>query len=203
MKVLKRTAAASIVAIVIAGGVTASAMAGGASISRSHNELTSTSHVVANKAATCTKSTKKPIVTTCKFNATYHGTISIVWNQSGPTTASITGAGAGAEFGLTAISGSGTTTATAQSDPINGTGVLSGKGMTLHLKIATATATAASGSAPTVVTVSGSAKVTSGAGYFKGATGTLTVSGEFSIQNTSGSEKDAFSATLKGVVTIK
>ena len=146
---------------------------------------------------------KKPVVKTYKFKASYSGTISILWNASGASTGSITGKGKGTDFGLTAVSGSGSGTAAAQSDPINGTGVLSGKGETLHVKLATGTtATAASGSAPTIVTVSGSATITKGTGPFAGATGSLKVAGEFSIQNTSGKEKDSFSTTLTGTIKV-
>jgi hypothetical protein len=66
-------------------------------------------------------------------------------------------------------------------------------------------ACAVNSAAPTPVTVNGVAKIVSGTGKFKGATGTLSFKGSFSIQATTAgsSENDAFSATLSGVVTIK
>jgi hypothetical protein len=49
------------------------------------------------------------------------------------------------------------------------------------------------------------ATVLSGTGKFKGATGTLSFSGSFSIQSTTAgsSESDSFSATLTGTLSIK
>ncbi len=202
MKTFKMTAAKAIATLAIVSfGVTATTLADGATAS--HH--TSTARVAHASSGTC-KAIKnsKPAAQNCTFDASYSGTISILWNTSGPSTASITGKGKGTDFGFTGISGSGTSVATAQSDPINGSGVLSGKGETLKVKLATgSTATAVGSAAPTVVTVSGSATVVKGTGTFANASGTLKVSGEFSIKNTSGSEKDSFSATLKGVVKIK
>jgi hypothetical protein len=198
MRATLRTATRTVAALGVVVGVTAISLAGGASVSpppKAHGQLV---HAIT------TATSKRVTIVSYKFNATYSGKISILWNSSGPSTATITGKGKGTEFGLTSVSGSGSATATAQSDPINGAGVLVGKGETLHLRFLTgSTATAAGGSAPTVVTISGNATITKGAGKFKGAYGTLHVSGEFSIQSTSGKETDSFSATLKGVVKVK
>jgi hypothetical protein len=64
---------------------------------------------------------------------------------------------------------------------------------------------AVNSAAPSPVTVNGVAKILSGTGKFKGATGTLSFKGSFSIQSTTAgsSESDSFSATLTGTVTIK
>lgn len=190
MNVTRGLAAKALVALAIVCGVPAASLAGGAT----------SPHVAAHAPRAISVSAVKKYT----FKATYHGTISILWSSSGKTIATITGKGSGVDLGFTSISGSGSVIASSQSDPINGAGVLVGKGRVLHLKLSTnSEATAAGSAAPTVVTVSGFAIVTKGAGAFANATGKLTVSGEFSIQGTSGKEKDSFSATLKGVVTVK
>lgn len=195
MKAPRKTVAAAVAALAIGGSFAMTSLAVGATTS--HHHATPVTRTVAN-------TTKKPVTITYKFNGSYSGTISILWNASGKTTASVTGKGAGALYGLTKLSGNGSVTASGQSDPINGIGVASGKGFTLTLEFITgSTATAASTTPPTVVTISGNAKIIKGTGKFKGATGTLKVSGEFSIQSTSGHEKDAYTATLKGSAKVK
>lgn len=194
MNLRKGTAVAGVAAVAIAFGITATSLAGGASVTR---PARTTAHTLVDAS-------KKPVTTTYKFKGSYSGTISILWNSNGPSTASIHGKGKGTLFGLTSVSGSGSATASSQSDPINGTGTLKGTGESLTVKFLTgATATAASTTPPTTVTVTGTAKVLKGAGRFKGATGTLKVSGEFSIQGTSGKESDSFSATISGTVKVK
>jgi hypothetical protein len=188
---------AASLAIVV--GVTATSLAGGATVAHATKPV---AHAVS--ARTTGQTTKKPVYAMDTFNASYSGTISILWNTSGLSTATITGTGKGTDFGFARITGSGSSTVASQVDPINGKGTLSGTGETLVLKFATgATATATGSAAPTQVIVSGTATVVSGTGKFAGATGSLKVSGEFSIQSTSGSEHDAFNATLKGTVKVK
>lgn len=194
MNLRKGSAAAGVAAVVIAFGIAATSLAGGASVPRSPRPATHT----------LVSASKKPVTITYKFKGSYSGTIAILWNSSGPSTASIKGNGKGTLFGLTVVTGSGSSTASSQSDPINGKGVLRGKGETLTVRFETgATATAASTSPPTTVTVAGTVRVISGAGRFKGAVGTLKVSGEFSIQGTSGKESDSFSASVSGTVKVK
>lgn len=195
MRLTRKITTAGIGILIAASGVAAPLLGGG----------TASAHAARPGANTVAVATAhKTVIKTYKINGTYSGTISIVWNQSGPSTATISGKGKGTIFNLTSISGSGKGTAAAQSDPINGSGILAGKGESLSLKLATgATATAVGSAAPTLVTVSGNATITKGAGLFAGATGTLKVSGDFSIKSTSGKEKDSFTTTLKGTVTVK
>jgi hypothetical protein len=220
MKTLNRTTTAAVVALAVVLGVSMSSLAGGVTV---RHQVASTHVVQAKKVTTITcvkgKATKKvtgtnpkcpkgwtlkPVYVTDTFNASYSGTISITWNSSGPSTASITGTGKGTNFGFTSVKGSGSSTATAQTDPINGTGTLTGSGETLTVKFDThATASATGSSAPTTVVISGTANITKGTGKFAGATGSFKVSGTFNIQSTSGSEKDPFSATLKGAVKVQ
>jgi len=200
MKLFRGTAAKVIAPLVIVLGVTATSLAGGASIG-TPSRLAATG---AHSAVATQPSTTKPVYVTYTINASYSGTISIQWNASGPSKASITGKGKGTEFGLVNVSGSGTSVAAAQVDPINGTGILSGYKESLYLKFAThSTATATGGSAPTMVIISGTATITKGTGRFLNAIGSLKVSGEFNIKSTTGSEKDPFNATLKGAFKVK
>jgi len=193
MKAIRMTTAkVATTLVIVLGGATTTLAVGASAVHQAKPAV----HASAPKAT-------KTIKTTYNFNASYSGTISILWNSSKPSTGSITGKGSGTNYGLTAVTGSGSAMATAQSDPINGAGVLSGAGNTLHVQFATgSTATATGSSAPTTVIISGSAKVTSGTGKFAKATGTLKVSGTFSIKDTSGKEADSFVATLKGAVVV-
>jgi hypothetical protein len=192
MRTLGTTAQKAVVALVVVVGITATSLAGGASTSPSPRSAAPAARTIAN--------TK---ITYYHFNASYTGTISILWNSSGASTASIRGKGKGTDFGFATITGSGSATAASQSVPVHGSGALSGVGESLIVKFVTgSTATAASGSAPTVVAISGTVVVVKGAGKFAGASGSLKVSGVFSIKSTSGSEKETFHATLKGVVKV-
>jgi hypothetical protein len=176
-------------------GIAATSVAVGATTPR--HVLASAPHAVASHA------TVRPLaVKSYTFNASYSGTISILWNSTGPSTAKIAGKGRGIEFGFITLTGSGSGTASAQSIPVSGKGTLSGLGESLILKITHGTATAAAGTAPTTVAISATVAVVKGAGKFAGAIGTLHVSGAFKIKSTSGSEKDTFSATLKGLVKV-
>jgi hypothetical protein len=105
------------------------------------------------------------------------------------------------------MKGSGGGSAANTCDPFAGAGTLVGaSGLKLSVASSSKTqACAVNSAAPSPVTVTGVAKILSGTGKFKGATGTLSFKGSFSIQATTAgsSESDAFNATLTGVVTIK
>jgi len=151
--------------------------------------------------------TKK--VTTIKhvaFKAAYTGTIALLWSSTGVSATSVAGHGTGT-YGANTMKGSGGGSAANTCNPFNGAGSLVGVSG-LKLSVATSTksqACAVNSAAPTPVTVSGVAKIVSGTGKFKGATGSLSFKGSFSIQSSTAgsSENDAFNATLTGVVTIK
>jgi hypothetical protein len=151
--------------------------------------------------------TKKVIKTThVAFKGTYTGTIALLWSSSGVTATSVAGHGTGTD-GSNTLKGSGGGSAANTCNPFNGAGSLVGASG-LKLSVTTSTksqACAVNSSAPTPVTVSGVAKIVSGTGKFKGASGTLSFKGEFSIQSSTAgsSENDSFSATITGVVTIK
>jgi hypothetical protein len=151
--------------------------------------------------------TKKPATAkTEAFSGTYSGTIAMLWSSSAVNVTALTGTGTGVDLGLTAVSGTGSSNPSGTCDPISGVGVLTGGGSTLHLKLATSSkGCAADSAAPTTVTVTGTATVVSGTGKFAGATGTLKVTGSFSIKSTTAgsSETDAFSAKLTGSLKVK
>jgi hypothetical protein len=142
------------------------------------------------------------------FKGSYTGTISLLWSSTGVTATSVVGHGTGTLLGSSSLSGKGAGTAASTCNPFSGTGYLAGAGSKLLLKVVSSTKTqacAANSAAPTPVSVKGVATVTGGTGKYKGATGTLSFSGSFSIQSTTAgsSESDSFSATISGTLTIK
>jgi hypothetical protein len=160
--------------------------------------VTLTSH-----AATTKKVTK---ITHVAFKGTYTGTIALLWSSTGVSATSVAGHGAGT-YGSNTMKGSGSGSAANTCNPFDGSGSLVGASG-LKLSVATSTKTqacAVNSAAPTPVMVNGVAKIVSGTGKFKGATGTLTFKGSFSVQSSTAgsSENDSFNASLTGVVTIK
>ena len=148
-----------------------------------------------------------------KFVGTYKGTIGLLMVGTAGGTAnsvkvtSVKGTGTGTLLGRGTVTGTGSAPAGAQTDPLTGKGVLSGSGSKLLVTVVTTKSygTAAAESTPTSVSVSGTAKVTSGTGKYKGVSGNLTFKGSFSVKSNSAgsSESDAFTATLSGTLTIK
>jgi hypothetical protein len=140
------------------------------------------------------------------FKGTYSGTMALLWSSTGVTASSVVGHGTGT-YGANTMKGSGGGSAANTCDPFSGAGSLVGaSGLKLSIVTSTKTqACAVNSAAPSPVTVNGVAKIVSGSGKFKGASGTLTFKGQFSIQaTTAGStENDSFNATLTGTVTIK
>ena len=142
------------------------------------------------------------------FKGTYTGTIAMLWDANTVSATAVKGTGTGTLLGKSSVVGKGTASTSSTCDPLWGSGSITGGGSKLLLKVVSSSATkacAAGESAPTTVTVTGVAKVIGGAGKYKGASGTLKISGSFQIQsNTAGShETDSFKATLSGVITIR
>jgi|GEM_PF-3404254 len=230
MKTLKKSGVLGAVAFATTLGMSGAtgAYAATANPSNHTNHTVTLSAHVAKKTITCYKgklvkkvtainpkcpvgyTTKKPAppkVTAQTFSGTYNGSMSLLWSSSDVKVTSISGTGTGTNLGLTTLkSGTGSSSPTSTCDPISGTGTLSGPTGTLVLTLATTSQGCAVGSAaPTLVTVTGSAKVVSGTGKFLGATGTLAVKGSFSIKSTTAgsNESDTFTATLSGKLTLK
>jgi len=168
------------------------------------NATTPAAHVTLVSHATATKKVTK--ISHVAFKGSYTGTIGLLWSSTGVTATSVAGHGNGTD-GANTMKGSGGGSAANTCDPFAGAGTLVGaSGLKLSVASSSKTqACAVNSAAPSPVTVTGVAKILSGTGKFKGATGTLSFKGSFSIQATTAgsSESDAFNATLTGVVTIK
>lgn len=166
--------------------------------------VSASSHVSLSSRAAATKRVIK--IKHVAFKGTYSGSLALLWSSTGVTATSVTGHGAGT-YGANTMKGSGGGTAANSCDPFTGAGsVVGASGLKLSIVSSTKTqACAVESAAPTPVTVKGVAKIVSGTGKFKGASGTLTFKGQFSIQaTTAGStENDTFTATITGTVTIR
>jgi hypothetical protein len=144
------------------------------------------------------------------FTATYNGTVKILWGASN-VDGTMSGTGKATTLGSGSITASGATTSfstSSSSDPLRGSAVLKGPGGSLTVSAVNVSATTTSSVAPTSkdpdpVTISGTVKVSKGTGKFVGATGTLSVHASFTVNTTSGSEKQNFNATLKGSLNVK
>ena len=156
-------------------------------------------------------STKKPKVpTTSKvatvaFSGTYKGQITMVWSSSS-VKATIKGTGTGDVSGLTELTGVGTAAPQSQCDVLNGTGTLGSGANTIALSVvSTAKGCAEEAAAPTDVNVTGNATVSGGTGKFAGATGTLKLTGYFSVKATTAGTTDnsTFTVKIEGNVITK
>ncbi len=141
------------------------------------------------------------------FKGSYHGTIGLLWSSTGVTATHVVGHGTGTLLGSSAMSGHGAGTAANSCDPFSGTGYLSGAGSKVTIKVVISSKTQACAigqAAPTTVVVNGVATVTGGTGKYKGAKGTLSFKGSFSVQSTTAgsSESDAFTANLTGTLSV-
>jgi hypothetical protein len=148
----------------------------------------------------------KPASSTISFNGTYKGKIAMQWSASDVQATSVTGSGSGDIEGLADLTGSGSSAPASQCDSIDGVGTLSGGGNTLKVTFdSTAKGCAEDAAAPTVVHITGNAVISGGTGKFAGATGTLKVTGSFSIKSTEAgsSESSAFTLTLTGDIKTK
>jgi hypothetical protein len=141
------------------------------------------------------------------FKGSFSGTIALLWSSTGVTATAVKGSGTATLLGKATMAGKGAGTAASTCNPFSGTGTLVGAGSKLVVKVVSSSKTqacAANSAAPTPVIVNGVATIVSGTGKYKGAKGTLTFKGSFSIQSTtSGStETDSFSATLSGTLSV-
>jgi hypothetical protein len=145
------------------------------------------------------------------FKETFTGTLKLTFGATTATASILTSKGTGTLAGAK-VTGSGSGADTAQSGPFSGTGAIAlgpNKLVLSVIKTASSVSTDATASGvqdpPANVTVMGSAKVTSGTGKYKGATGTLKFQGSFTVTNatTGTSETDNFTVTLTGTLTVK
>lgn len=160
---------------------------------------------VAPKPTTSASSTAKAGAQVLDFKGTYKGKMSLLWSESTVTARSVTATGTGDILGLVELDGTGSSSPSSQCDLFDGTGTISGGGNSLKLSFDTdAKACADDGQAPTDVKITGTATIKSGTGKYAGATGTLKVSGSFSIKSTAAgsSETTALTLTVSGQVKI-
>lgn len=170
-------------------------------------------------------STKKPVVkTTAKpaatpapssapakagalaFSGIYKGTIAMLWSDSSVQATAVTATGSGNIFGLDQLTGSGSSAPASQCDSINGAGTISDGTNTLKANFDTASkGCAKDAEAPTAVEITGNAVITGGTGKYAGATGTLKVTGSFSIKSTAAGFKESspLTLTIAGNITTK
>ena len=155
-------------------------------------------------AATTVATTKGSVV---KIDATYKGTITMVWGEADVTVTNVTATGSGTTGGLDKLSGMGAAAPAEQCTPFDGEGTLGSGADTLKVKYADgAMACSADADAPTVVTIKkGPLTIVSGTGKYAGATGSLTLTGTWKIDSASKGTKPATAVTLNlvGSITTK
>ncbi len=140
------------------------------------------------------------------INATYKGTMKLVWSDSDVKVSGVTGTGSGTTGGLASLSGTGGSAPSSQCDAVNGNGTLGSGADTVSVKFDTSTQGCAdSDAAPASVKLTGNALVTGGTGKYAGATGTLKATGSFEVKSTSAgfSETQALTLMLVGTITTK
>jgi hypothetical protein len=156
-------------------------------------------------------STTKPKVTakpttpaaTVAFSGTYKGTLAIVWGDTYLQVTSVTGKGTGNVLGLTDMSGTAAAAPAGLCDSFDAKGSIGGGGNTLSVSFDTsAKGCAEDESAPTTIKITGNAQITGGTGKYAGATGTLNVSGVFSVKG-GAKESTAFTMDVSGNIKTK
>jgi hypothetical protein len=141
---------------------------------------------------------------TVAINATYKGTVTMVWGDSDVNVTNVTATGSGNTGGLDSLKGMGAAAPAEQCTPFDGEGTLGSGADTLKVSYADGSmACAADADAPTTVTIKkGPLKIISGTGKYAGATGTLTLTGSWAIASASKGSKPATPVTLTLVGTI-
>ena len=158
-------------------------------------------------------STTKPKVTakpttpaaaaTVAFSGTYKGTLAIIWGDTYLQVTSVAGKGTGNVLGLTDMSGTAAAAPAGLCDSFDAKGAIGGGGNTLNVSFDTsAKGCAEDESAPTIIKVTGNAQITGGTGKYAGATGTLKVSGVFSVKG-GAKETAAFTMDVSGNIKTK
>ena len=155
-------------------------------------------------------STTKPKVTTAPatgatvaFSGNYKGNLSIVWGDTYLQITSATAKGTGNVLGLTDMTGSGSAAPAGICDGFDAKGSIGGGGNTINVTFDTSSKGCAEDeSAPTTIKITGGATITSGTGKYAGATGTLKVTGVFSVKG-GAKETAAFTMDVSGNIKTK
>ena len=144
---------------------------------------------------------------TVAINATYKGTVTMVWGDADVTVTNVTATGSGLTGGLDSLKGMGAAAPAEQCTPFDGEGTLGSGADTLKVKYAEGSmACSADADAPTVVTIKkGPLTIVSGTGKYAGATGSLTLTGSWKVDSASKGSKPATPVTLQltGTITTK
>ena len=155
------------------------------------------------KPKVTTKPTTPAASATVAFSGTYKGTLAIVWGDTYLQVTSVTGKGTGNVLGLTDMSGTAAAAPAGLCDSFDAKGSIGGGGNTLNVSFDTsAKGCAEDESAPTTIKVTGNAQITGGTGKYAGATGTLKVSGVFSVKG-GAKETAAFTMDVSGNIKTK
>lgn len=157
------------------------------------------------KAAASTPATSKG--GTVKINATYKGTVTMLWGDADVNVTNVTATGSGDTGGLDKLTGMGSAAPAEQCTSFDGEGTLGSGADTLKVKYADgAMACAADADAPTTVTIKkGPLTIVSGTGKYAGASGSLTLTGSWAVASASKGSKPAtpVTLTLTGTITTK
>ena len=149
------------------------------------------------------KPTTPAAAATVAFSGTYKGTLAIVWGDTYLQVTSVAGKGTGNVLGLTDMSGTAAAAPAGLCDSFDAKGAIGGGGNTLNVSFDTsAKGCAEDESAPTTIKVTGNAQITGGTGKYAGATGTLKVSGVFSVKG-GAKETAAFTMDVSGNIKTK
>jgi hypothetical protein len=126
-----------------------------------------------------------------------------VWGDTYLQVTSVTGKGTGNVLGLTDLSGTAAAAPAGLCDSFDAKGSIGGGGNTLNVSFDTsAKGCAEDESAPTTIKITGNAQITGGTGKYAGATGTLKVSGVFSVKG-GAKETAAFTMDVSGNIKTK
>jgi hypothetical protein len=155
------------------------------------------------KPKVTTKPAAPAAAATVAFSGTYKGNLAIVWGDTYLQVTSITGKGTGNVLGLTDLSGTASAAPAGLCDSFDAKGSIGGGGNTLTVAFDTsAKGCAEDESAPTTIKITGNAQITGGTGKYAGASGTLKVSGVFSVKG-GAKETAAFTMDVSGNIKTK
>ena len=155
------------------------------------------------KPKVTTKPAAPAAAATVAFSGTYKGNLAIVWGDTYLQVTSVTGKGTGNILGLTDLSGTASAAPAGLCDSFDAKGSIGGGGNTLTVAFDTsAKGCAEDESAPTTIKITGNAQITGGTGKYAGATGTLKVSGVFSVKG-GAKETAAFTMDVSGNIKTK
>jgi len=155
------------------------------------------------KPKVTTKPAAPAAAATVAFSGTYKGNLAIVWGDTYLQVTSVTGKGTGNVLGLTDLSGTAAAAPAGLCDSFDAKGSIGGGGNTLNVAFDTsAKGCAEDETAPTTIKITGNAQITGGTGKYAGATGTLKVSGVFSVKG-GAKETAAFTMDVSGNIKTK